>query len=65
MSPQRFPAVKADAGLALEAFLLRRSTQERIAAFGRERFGRELFRPLGPGDAEGRADASRAERSGP
>jgi tungstate transport system substrate-binding protein len=46
VSPERFPRVRAEAAQRLEAFFLERSTQERIAGFGRERFGRPLFRPL-------------------
>ncbi len=81
VSPERFPRVKAEAGRRLEAFLVERSVQERIAVFGHKRFGRELFRPLllgaagsvadGPGGASrGVADAPGAtgaggERSGP
>ncbi len=65
VSPERFPRVKAEAARRLEAFLLERATQERIAGFGRERFGRELFRPLrlaGPG---GVAGGSGEAREGP
>lgn len=47
VSPERFPRVRGERALLLEAFLLERETQERIAGFGRERFGRPLFRPLG------------------
>ena len=46
VSPERFPRVRAEAAERLEAFFLERSTQERIKGFGRERFGRSLFRPL-------------------
>lgn len=46
VSPKRFPRVRAEAAERLEAFFLERATQERIAAFGRERFGRPLFEPL-------------------
>jgi len=46
VSPERFPRVRAEAAERLEAFFLERSTQERIKSFGRERFGRSLFRPL-------------------
>jgi hypothetical protein len=38
--------VRAEGARKLEAFFLERATQERIAGFGRERFGRPLFRPL-------------------
>jgi tungstate transport system substrate-binding protein len=46
VSPERFPRVRAEAAEKLEAFFLERATQERIAGFGKERFGRPLFRPL-------------------
>lgn len=46
VSPERFPRVRAEAAARLEAFFLERASQERIAEFGRERFGRPLFRPL-------------------
>ncbi|MBW1685372.1 MAG: substrate-binding domain-containing protein [Deltaproteobacteria bacterium] len=46
VSPERFPRVRAEGARKLEAFFLERATQERIAEFGRERFGRPLFRPL-------------------
>jgi len=46
VSPERFPRVRAEAAERLAAFFLERSTQERIAGFGRERFGQPLFRPL-------------------
>jgi len=46
VSPERFPRVRAEAAERLERFFLERSTQERIAGFGQERFGRSLFRPL-------------------
>ncbi len=46
VSPERFPRVRAEAAERLEAFFLERTTQERIAGFGRERFGQPLFRPL-------------------
>ena len=46
VSPERFPRVRAECARKLEAFFLERATQERIAGFGRERFGRPLFRPL-------------------
>jgi tungstate transport system substrate-binding protein len=46
VNPERFPRVRAEAARKLEAFFLERATQERIAEFGRERFGKPLFRPL-------------------
>jgi tungstate transport system substrate-binding protein len=46
VDPERFPRVRAEAARKLEAFFVEPATQERIAGFGRERFGRPLFRPL-------------------
>lgn len=46
VDPGRFERVAADEAKALEAFLLRPETLARIASFGRERFGRSLFRPI-------------------
>jgi tungstate transport system substrate-binding protein len=46
ISPQRFPRVRAEAARRVEAFFLQPDVQQRIADFGRERFGRSLFRPL-------------------
>ena len=46
VSPERFAWANAEAARKLEAYLLERPTQERLAAFGRERFGRSLFTPL-------------------
>lgn len=46
VNPERFPRVRAEAARKLEAFFLERGTQQQIDAFGRERFGRPLFRPL-------------------
>jgi tungstate transport system substrate-binding protein len=54
VSPERFPHVRAEAARELESYVLERSTQDRIAAFGRERFGRPLFTPLRPGAVAGR-----------
>jgi len=51
VSPERFPAVRVEAARKLEAYLLERATQQRIAAFGSESFGRSLFRPLSPSAA--------------
>jgi tungstate transport system substrate-binding protein len=54
VSPKRFPGrVRAAAARTLEAFLLRRDTQKRIAGFGRDRFGQPLFRPLLLGNEAG------------
>lgn len=44
-NPDRFPHVHADGALALADHLTSLETQRRIAAFGRDRFGRSLFAP--------------------
>ena len=49
VDPARFPRVHADAARSLEAFLLSAPTRERIAAFGRDRYGRALFVPIEAG----------------
>jgi tungstate transport system substrate-binding protein len=47
IDPERFPGrVNAEGAQRFEAFLLDPDTQRRIGAFGRERHGRPLFRPL-------------------
>jgi tungstate transport system substrate-binding protein len=46
VNPERFPRVRAEEARRLEAFLVERASQARIAGFGRERFGQPLFRPL-------------------
>lgn len=46
IDPERFPKVNAEAAEKLEAYLIEPDVQQKIAAFGRERFGRSLFRPL-------------------
>ena len=47
VNPERFSGrIHAEPASALEAFLLGREAQERIAQFGKERFGQPLFRPL-------------------
>ena len=46
VSPDRFPRVRGEAARQLETFLVEETTQQRIAAFGRERFGQTLFQPL-------------------
>ena len=47
IDPERFPGrVNGEGAQRFEAFLLDPDTQRRIDAFGRERFGRPLFRPL-------------------
>ena len=38
--------IRVESALELEHFLVTRDTQLRIAEYGRERFGRPLFRPL-------------------
>jgi hypothetical protein len=57
--------VRGEAARRVEAFFLEPDVQQSIADFGRERFGRPLFRPLllegtapsGAGDAPKGADA--------
>ena len=49
VDPARFPRVHGDAARSLEAFLLSTPTRERIAAFGRDRYGRALFFPIEAG----------------
>lgn len=47
VNPERFPdRVRAEEALEFEGFLVRPDVQRRIGAFGAERFGRPLFRPL-------------------
>jgi len=47
IDPERFPGrVRGEAVRAFEQWLVAPGTQRRIGAFGRERFGRSLFRPL-------------------
>jgi len=46
VNPDRLDPERADSAKRFEAFMLDRETQQRIADFGRERFGRPLFRPL-------------------
>ena len=57
VDPQRFERVHAEEAKALEAFLLRPETLARIGSFGRERFGRSLFRPIGHGPHEPAVEA--------
>lgn len=45
INPERFPGVNHRAAAALADYLVEPETQRRIAAFGRERFGRPLFVP--------------------
>ncbi|MBW2271423.1 MAG: substrate-binding domain-containing protein [Deltaproteobacteria bacterium] len=54
VNPERFSRVNARGARALEEFLLEEAVRERIADFGRERFGRPLFVPLQPAVAETR-----------
>lgn len=50
VSPERFPGrIHARAAERLLAFFLDPDTQRRIADYGRERYGRPLFRPLRDG----------------
>ena len=47
VSPERFPGrIHSRAAEQLVAFFLAPDTQRRIGAYGRERYGRPLFRPL-------------------
>ncbi len=47
VNPDRFSGrIRVESALELEHFLVTRDTQLRIAEYGRERFGRPLFRPL-------------------
>ena len=47
VNPERFPGrIRAGAARSLESFLLRADVQRQIEAFGLERFGAALFRPL-------------------
>jgi len=46
VNPAKFPIVKGPESAAFESYLLEPSTQARIAEFGREKYGRGLFRPL-------------------
>jgi len=46
IDPDRLDPVRAKRAAQFEAFMLDAETQRQIADFGRERFGRSLFRPL-------------------
>ena len=46
VDPDRLDPVRAKRAAQFEAFMLDAETQRQIAEFGRERFGRALFRPL-------------------
>ena len=46
IDPERFPKVNAKAAEQFEAYLFEPKVQQQIAGFGRDRFGRSLFRPL-------------------
>jgi len=48
VNPDRLDPVRAERAEKFEAFMLDAETQQMIAEFGRERFGRSLFRPLHP-----------------
>lgn len=51
IDPQRFEGrIHAAGAERFEAFLFEADTQRRIGEFGRERYGRSLFRPLAAGD---------------
>ena len=46
VAPERLDPMRAERAARFESFMLDPETQRRIAEFGRERFGRPLFRPL-------------------
>ena len=46
VDPDRLDPLRAERAARFEAFMLDAETQRQIAEFGRERFGRSLFRPL-------------------
>jgi tungstate transport system substrate-binding protein len=46
VDPDRLDPLRAERAEQFEAFMLDAETQLTIAEFGRERFGRPLFRPL-------------------
>jgi len=46
IAPDRFDPARAERAAQFEAFMIDAKTQRQIADFGRERFGRPLFRPL-------------------
>jgi tungstate transport system substrate-binding protein len=46
VAPDRLDPLRAERAAQFEAFMLDAETQRQIADFGRERFGRPLFRPL-------------------
>ena len=46
VNPGRLDPERVDSAKRFEAFMLDRETQQQVADFGRERFGRPLFRPL-------------------
>jgi tungstate transport system substrate-binding protein len=46
VNSDRLDPVRAERAEQFEAFMLDPETQRQIANFGRERFGRPLFRPL-------------------
>ena len=52
IDPDRVGPERSERAKRLEAFLLDQATQRQIGDFGRERFGRALFRPLHPTGAQ-------------
>ena len=48
VNPDRLDPARAERAEKFESFMLDAETQQMIAEFGRERFGRSLFRPLHP-----------------
>jgi tungstate transport system substrate-binding protein len=60
VDPSKIGAGHAAAAERFESFLLATDTQQRIRDFGRERYGRPLFRPLHIGSSHGSASVSRA-----
>ena len=69
VNPERFANVRADAAAQFEAFMQADDTRQAIAAFGVERFGRPLFRPLDGArrgaTVESPAPSSTEERAAP
>ena len=53
VDPLKIGTARAAAAENFEAFLLAPDTQKRISDFGRERYGRPLFRPLHLGVGSG------------
>lgn len=67
VDPSKIGAAHAAAAERFEAFLLASDTQERIRDFGRERYGRPLFRPLhlGPATDSALASPAASDSAGP